>query len=28
VPQDEVYCISDAAGGQLTIGISNYVPGS
>lgn len=27
VPQDEVHCISDAAGGQLTIAVSNYTPG-
>lgn len=27
VPQDDVYCISDAAGGQLTVAVSNYTPG-
>lgn len=28
VPQDEVHCISDVAGGQLTIAVSNYAPGA
>lgn len=27
VPQDEVYCVASAAGGQLTVAVSNYVPG-
>lgn len=28
VPQDDVFCISDAAGGQLSIGVGNYTPGA
>lgn len=28
VPQDEVFAISDAAGGQLTIAVGNYTPGA
>lgn len=28
VPQDELFAISDAVGGQLTIAVSNYTPGA
>lgn len=28
VPQDELFAISDAAGGQLTVAVSNYTPGA